>query len=165
MTRIEEASLKLEFRPDIDLVSVVRRFVADFYTRILADPDAASRIALAVHELLENTVKHSIDGETSVTIDVEEDGTSSAIIIAASNRAAPEHMRQVSLLLDEMDRSQDPFSHYQSLLRKNARRTDGSGLGLARIRAEGEMSMRYSIHDDRITIVAETQALARVAAQ
>jgi hypothetical protein len=165
MPRIEEASLKLDFRPSVDLVSVVRRFVSDFYSRILVDPDAGSRIALAVHELLENTLKHSIDGETSVTIDVDQLGESSAIIIAASNRAAPENMQQVSSLFDEMDRSMDPFVHYLDLLRRNAKRTDGSGLGLARIRAEGEMAMSYSINADRITIFAETQAQLRGAAQ
>lgn len=165
MARIEEASLKLDFRPSVDLVSVVRRFVSDFYSRILVDPDAGSRIALAVHELLENTLKHSIDGETSVTIDVDQIGESSAIVIASSNRAAPENMQQVSSLLDEMGRSMDPLVHYLELLHRNARRTDGSGLGLARIRAEGEMSMRYSINADRITIFAETQAQLRGAAQ
>src|SRR5947209_8429255 len=65
------AYFELNFRPNVALVSVVRRFVNEFYQRFLSDPDATSRLALATHELLENAVKYSKDGETTIRIELE----------------------------------------------------------------------------------------------
>ena len=48
----------LVFRPNIKLVSTVRRFTGEFYRRVLVDQDLASRLALATHEMLENAVTY-----------------------------------------------------------------------------------------------------------
>ena len=58
--------LSFEKRPE--LVSIVRRFVSDFYDRTLADPDATSRVALATHELLENAVEESLRRRTGIRL-------------------------------------------------------------------------------------------------
>ena len=46
----------LVFRPNIKLVSTVRRFTGEFYRRVLVDQELASRLALATHEMLENAM-------------------------------------------------------------------------------------------------------------
>jgi hypothetical protein len=40
---------------------------------------------------------------------------------------------------------------------KSAKRKVGSGLGLVRVRAEGEMTMSHTIEDDRVVILAQTR--------
>src|SRR4051812_49257694 len=48
--------LEMRFSPNLELVSVVRRFVADLSKRALVGAADVDRIAMATHELLENAV-------------------------------------------------------------------------------------------------------------
>jgi hypothetical protein len=149
--------LSFERRPE--LVSIVRRFVTDFYDRTLADPDATSRVALATHELLENAVKYSRDGRAKVRIDVSGVGEKVRVRIRTRNRGSPADAQHIQRSIDEMT-SMDPNVYYLSLMRKNASRTDGSGLGLARIYAEAEMAMSVTCNKNGIiTVSAETEVM------
>ena len=152
-------AFQLQFQPSAGLIQVVRRFVSDFYERVLDDPDAVSRVALATHELLENAVKYAIDGATALSIHVEPgtDTTATRVSICLSNRAAPEHLSAVRGLFEEMNRYADPFEHYQAAMERSARSTTGSGLGIARVRTEGEMTMSYTIEGDTVSITAEAR--------
>ena len=158
------AYVELNFRPNVDLISVARRFVSDFYEEILADPDATSRVALATHELLENAVKYAIDGTTTLRIEVTRKEVGSSVKISTRNRTTPGHVATLQSTFDEMHGEPDAFAFYQRLMHKNARRQGGSGLGLARIRAEGEMSMTCEFEADYVSILAETQIEAGRAA-
>src|SRR5678809_447749 len=83
------AYLELQFRPDIPLVTVVRRFIARLYGRLLTDPADTSRLALATHELLENAARHAKDGETRIRIEVDLDRRPPLVTIVVRNRAEP----------------------------------------------------------------------------
>jgi hypothetical protein len=148
--------LSFEKRPE--LVSIVRRFVSDFYDRTLADPDATSRVALATHELLENAVKYSRDGRAKVRIQVSGRGDKVRVRIRTRNRACPEDAEHIRRMIEEM-MSMDANVYYLDLMRKNAHRTDGSGLGLARIHAEAEMDMSVACRNGCVTVSAETEVL------
>lgn len=153
------ASFELTFRPNVRLINVVRRFVSDFYDQVIGDADTVSRLALATHELLENAVRYSADGETRVRIDVDPgDGT---LTIRMANRAEPAHRAALTELLAEMEGAPDAMDHYCTLMRRNAKRKDGSGLGLARIHAEAEMSLGCEMSGDRVTIIAKTGVAER----
>jgi anti-sigma regulatory factor (Ser/Thr protein kinase) len=82
------ASFELNFRPNVALVSVVRRFVTEFYQRFLSDADGTSRVALATHELLENAVRYSKDGETTIRIEVEHSSPKLVRIVLLGIRVA-----------------------------------------------------------------------------
>ena len=60
------------------------------------------------------------------------------------------------VLFEEMKAAEDPMEHYCSVMRRNAKRQDGSGLGLARIRAEAEMTLDHEVDDELVTIIART---------
>jgi hypothetical protein len=155
---------ELSFQRRPELVSVVRRFISDFYDRTLADPDASSRVALATHELLENSVKYARDGQASVRIEVKMSGTSAHIRIRTRNRAAKEDTAYIRRTISEMRGSPDPNLYYLDVIRRNARRTDGSGLGLARIHAEAEMEVSVKCARGFVTVIAETDVELSAAA-
>ncbi len=147
---------ELDFRPNYELISIVRRFVSDFYERMLNDPDAVSRVALATHELLENAVKYSLDGATSLSITVEPSGTHNLVRVRISNQAEAKHIASIQALFDEMARYEDSLQHYQMAMERTSKQREGSGLGLLRIRAEGEMKMTHTLDGNVVCIVAET---------
>jgi hypothetical protein len=150
------ASLCLEFRPHVELVTRAREFVTDFYEQLLTDADAVSRLALATHELLENVVKYSSDGRSHFEIELFESNGESVVRIRARNRTTPERVVELRRLVDEIAGSSDPIQMYQRFMRRSAQREDGgSGLGLARIRAEAEMTVRCDVLGDEVTIVVE----------
>jgi hypothetical protein len=152
----EVAYFELNFKPNVALVSVVRRFVSDFYARFLGDPDGTSRVALATHELLENAVKYSVDGETTIRIEVDEVTQPRTVRITLRNRAEAANIAAIRDILDGVTRSGDASAFYQELIARKAKRREGSGLGLARVCAEGEMTLRYHIEDDTAVIEAST---------
>lgn len=153
------ASFDMSFAPTTRIVSVVRRFVLSLYERILADDAMSSQLALATHELLENAVKYNIDDATMlrVTMTPQTESTSEvAVTIRTRNRATPENLRIAERLITQVREAEDPFMFYQQLITASAE-ASGSGLGLARIRAETAMTIDFSIDGDQIEIVAHAQ--------
>lgn len=145
---------ELSFRPNVALVSVIRRFVLEFYQRFLGDADATSRVALATHELLENAVKFSTDGQTTIRIEVHQDRNPAVVDIELRNRAEPENVAAMRDILDGVASAPDALAFYQQLLVKRAKVSGKSGgLGLARICAEGEMHLSHRVVDGDVTVI------------
>jgi hypothetical protein len=156
-TGARNAYVELNFRPNVQLVSVVRRFVSEFYQRTLGDPDGTSRVALATHELLENAVKYSKDGETTIRIEVDLNRSPRTVSIMLRNRADEAHIAAIKEILEGIAAKDDAFEFYQELIARRARHKEGSGLGLARICAEGEMRVKFEVSDtDMVTLEATT---------
>lgn len=148
-------SLSLAFTTSMDLVSPVRRFVAEFYGRALPQGDLASRLAMAVHELLENAVRHAADGRAEVRVSVERCEGGVRATVATLNVTRDEDLPRATAALDQVIEATDPAALYLELLRRAAKRADGtSGVGLGRIRAEGELSLSYEISGNAVSVVA-----------
>jgi hypothetical protein len=148
-------NLDLSIWREMGTVSIIRRFVEELYEQVFDDRDVVSRIALAAHELLENAVKYSYDGEARIRIGLAEHGTTTRVAIEVTNHATADDLRTLRTAIAEMDGAGDPLVHYQTLLRRSAKRRDGSGLGLARVVAEGEMSLALAVEEDRVSLRAE----------
>jgi two-component sensor histidine kinase len=162
----DAASFELIFRPNIELISVVRKFVESFYREILDHDDITFRLALATHELLENAVKYSSNGETIIRIAIHRsDAKEKRVVIETSNKAHEANQQALLALFEEMNAEHDAFAYYQKLMQRSVKRRDGSGLGIARIRAEAEMSVRLNLeHDGRVHILAEADVAEEVRA-
>src|SRR5947208_408106 len=102
MAAPREAHFELTFAPNLELVSVVRQFISTFYAQILADTETVHRVALAAHELLENAVKYSTDGETTIRMDVLP-GPAMSFVIRTRNRCTPDHARTLKTRVDELN--------------------------------------------------------------
>jgi anti-sigma regulatory factor (Ser/Thr protein kinase) len=140
----------LVFRPNIKLVSTVRRFAGEFYRRVLVDQELASRLALATHEMLENAVAYANDEETAVRIEIEGD----LLSVRTWNRAAPDRLAAITAGIDRVMAADDPDLYYQQQMSVASKRSDGSGLGLARIRNEAEMNLSYEVDNDKVCVRA-----------
>jgi hypothetical protein len=149
-------SFTLSFRPNTALVSSVRRFVTDVYESWLT-PEMTSQVALASHELLENAVQYSTNGETEVHIEIELGSDGHTVCIRTRNAASPENLDVLRAAFAELDATTDPEAYYQAMMRRTAKRTEGSGLGLARIRAETGLAMTLDIDDDHVSISARIE--------
>lgn len=150
--------LEMHFSPTIEIISLVRQFVSSFYERSLVDPETTSRVALATHELLENACKYSIDGETKIRIELG--AGRSTIRIRLTNRASQEHIASLQEQFAMMNQFPDPADYYRRMMVAAVRRNDGSGLGLARLRAEADMVLAMEVDGDRLSIVADTTLAA-----
>lgn len=148
------AHLELKFSPCVELITVVRTFVKDFYEHVVKDPELTWRLALATHELLENAVKFSTDNTTSLQVEVTRSATDIKVNIATRNRASPDQVTRLHEMFDEMKQVPDAFQYYQQLIRRTSKQTTGSGLGLGRVRAEALLNLGYSIDGDLVELKA-----------
>jgi hypothetical protein len=138
---------------DLDLTpAMVSPMRCEIETKLagrLGDEDAEARVAMAVHELLENAAKYSSDGRARLRIE----HAGPFIHLTLQNNSAKEHIEQLLVWFAEM-REQDPLNHYFALMRRNAKIGAISRLGLARVRAEGEMEVALAVDGQAVTITA-----------
>lgn len=152
------SAIRLSFRPTTTLISSTRRFAGDVLGSVLRDPDSTSRIALTIHELLENTLKYSTDGQALLHVTVgSEEGGRRRVEVTARNRATPEQARDLGRRINALAEAEDPMALYVEMMRESAQRS-GSGLGLARIRVEGEMQLSCALEGDAVIVSAFTAA-------
>ncbi len=152
----EDAYFELSFSPNVQLVSMVRRFVAEFYSESLGNEEVTSRLEVATHELLENAVRYSADGNTAIRIGIKRE-PELRIQINTANRAELPYIVTMRHTLEELIAAPDPDAHYQLLMRRSIKRTEGSGLGFARVRAESGMIISYQVEGDLVRIRAEAR--------
>jgi anti-sigma regulatory factor (Ser/Thr protein kinase) len=160
---MNDGTLRLHLRidPGIPLVSVARRFVENALEKFLSDPDLVARVAMATHELLENAARYSRNAcaELTVVMNRDEADPNGRLTLRLSNTAGPKHIDRLKQSFAELDACDDPLMLYVGLMRRNAGNREISGLGLARIRAEGEMTLGLEVEGEAVTIVAETGLL------
>jgi hypothetical protein len=152
-------SVALRFRPQADYVPLVSRFVGDLCRPFICDEDGLSRVQLAVYELIENVVKYTSGGEGAFAFELSRTERGCSIVLVTQNCADQAHRADLAERISALSRADDPLTHYDSEIAASARRPFGSGLGLVRIRAEGEMIMNYSIEGDRVVVRVEAAFL------
>ena len=149
--------INLQFRPTLELLSPTRDFVAELFKSHWMSEDVVYRIVVTLHELLENVMKYSTDGIAHLSADLAQADRETILCLRVSNECVPERLSTLRGEFDSMRNGADANSYYTALMQKNAYRTDGSGLGLARIWAEAQMNISCEIAGSKATIVAQTQ--------
>lgn len=153
-TVAKAASFELQFTPSAELITVVRKFLENFYLKVMGDADTSSRVALTTHELLENAAKYSVDGDVRLSVQV--DGQLGTAVVRATNRSTPAQIERLRACFEEIASAADVSLYYAEMVRRSAHRTSGwGGLGLARIWAESDMSIRLVVTGDEVEIYAD----------
>jgi two-component sensor histidine kinase len=155
-------SFGLQLQPQSRMVSIVRRFVEESFEKIVGDPEAVFRVSLAVHELLENAAKYAIGDKTGLSVHFESNGSGARIKL--TNQTTPEHIERLRACISEIQASNEPVALYQSMMRRTFGIQEESGLGLARIRAEGELNLSLETDGTMVTIVASSSGTRRTGA-
>jgi len=146
--------LRLAFCPSTSLVSAISRLVSDFCRQGLSDLDISSRFHMAAHELAENMTKYSSGAAVSLEVELSEQAGEHLLTLRTRNHASPERLREVSKRLAEIRAAVDPSKLYDRLIEESAPLEGVSGLGLARIRAEG-LEFDYAIRGDELTLIVQ----------
>ena len=162
------AAIRLDFRPEVGLISRTSRFVRDFFGNVLADPDATSRVMLTTYELLENVAKHSLDGYGHFRVELVERGSDNFVRVHSRNRALPEQLERLRRLLGALASAGDSRALYQKMIAASAGAgtpcpEEAIGIGLARVRSEADMQVSYSVEADEVAICAETPVVLKAA--
>jgi two-component sensor histidine kinase len=154
-------NFELSLDPNPRMVSIVRRFVEETFEKLVGDPDAIFRISMAAHELLENGAKYAVGRRAVLRVVLEERETGASAQIAITNETTKDHVERLRTRVAEIAAAEDPFALYQTLMKRTSKIRDESGLGLARIRAEGEMALGLEVVGNTVTIVASAQVPGR----
>jgi hypothetical protein len=139
--------------------STVREFLMLSFKELL-DRNDADRVAIVCHELIENIRKYSHGVGSSFELTLSRRAGDGHISIRTQNCASAERRRETQALIDRIGRAIDPASVYDELVATSPARP-GSGLGLARIRAEADMTVRCVSDDRALTITAEGRVAIR----
>lgn len=146
--------------PHVEHVEHVARFVTETCRTYIGDADALARLQLAAYELMENVVKYTSQGDGEFRLRLDASPKGCRIVLETHNLASDAHRSDLEARMTRLSSADDPLSHYDSEIAASARRPFGSGLGLVRIRAEGEMIMDYSIEGSKVVVRVEAAFLA-----
>jgi hypothetical protein len=135
----------------------VRRFVSEIVDRLIRRPEVASKLEVAVHELVENSLKYSQGAGAHIEIEVYDTEGKMRVLVRTTNRVSDEYAATVGQLVKDMQEAAgDPVKYYLQALERSAVRTHGSGLGLARVFAESGMRLSTSRPNaEEICVTAE----------
>lgn len=145
--------IRLSFFPSAYLVSAVSRLVSDFCQIGLRDADISARFHMAAHELAENITKYSTTSRVSLEVELAEKDGLHTLSVRTRNRTSPERLAEMEKRLGELKATKDPAALYDRIIEESAPLDGVSGLGLARIRAEGGLDFDYNIDGDELTLI------------
>jgi Histidine kinase-like ATPase domain len=152
---VASAAVFLAFEPSSAFMQRVIRWLTDFCQLTLADLEMVARLRLAVSELVENVVKYGMQPNVRVEVELLERNGQTTLRLGTRNRASPDYLKRAVALLSELKSAPDPVAYYDRLVRESAPRAGVSGLGLARIRAEGELELDFKVEGDELWIWVE----------
>lgn len=151
----ETIVFQLEVSMKADHLTAVRRFVADLAQSVVRDADLASRLAMAAHELLENAIKYAQNRERLVTLQLCAE-SDRKVHVTVRNVSSEELVAPLRERLQALADAKDPVAHYYQLISSSMQSDTGSGLGLARIRAEGNMELSCELSGDILAVRAQS---------
>lgn len=154
---LAHASVYLAFEPSQRFVRKIVQWVTDFCEMSLQDMDVVSRVHMAIHELAENLVKYGASDSVRLDVEVERVGGGSVLRLRTRNHAAPERLAEAVRILQGLRDAVDPVAYYDQLVLESAPKEGVSGLGLARIRAEGDLDLDFEVDGNQLCIVVEAK--------
>lgn len=147
--------VRLSFCPNEHLVSAISQLVSDFCQMGLRDLDISYRFRMAAHELAENITKYSTTSRVSLEVELAEVQGVHILSVKTRNETSPERLIEVEKRLKELKSAVDPVELYDRMIEETAPLEGVSGLGLARIRAEGGLDFDYEIIGNELTLVVQ----------
>jgi hypothetical protein len=137
-------------------ISIAQRVVDDLSGRLFGDQDIGWRLAMATHELLDNALRYGRDGTANLVLLIEQVQGGRTASVRVRSRADGEAVQELRRRVGRLGEAKDAWAFYIDAMRQTARETTGSGLGLARLSAEGEMTVSLAEEaPDFVSVLAE----------
>jgi hypothetical protein len=154
-----ESILRIELLLCPGAVASVALLVADCCVARLQDAEASRRLHLAAFELVENAVKYSSGRRATIELELERGSDSERwLTLRVRNDADPERLDDIGRRFRDLRHRSDPVGLYDRLIVEAAPKPSGfSGLGLARIRAEGGLELDCMVDGSSLTISARAR--------
>jgi anti-sigma regulatory factor (Ser/Thr protein kinase) len=143
--------LSMRMKPPWMFIDELRRFVESFCACACPTANREAQLALAVHELMQNAVPHSHGEEVELTLEVAPE--SDRVEVAVTNRCSDAEYLALTERIEGMNREPDALKHYLETMRQTPAAARG-GLGLARVRFEGQLTLSTSRSLGRVTVHA-----------
>ena len=112
---------------------------------------------MATHELLENSARYSLKDQALLSISATRLPDDFLVEVRTGNHATPENAKRGEEIIKRISDAPDPFELYQEVMIEAAEREHGSGLGLVRIRAEGNMKLSSAYSKGKLSIHAQVR--------
>jgi len=153
---VEKGTLvDVSLNPTMEQISSVRRFLEEYCQPLVGDGDLVSRMVIAAHELLENAAKYSQQAPVRVQVQMTLEPVGQSLSVRVWNVPAAEHLQALIDNVRAISECDDPEVKYRALMVASTLLMQGSGLGLARIRAEEEMTLSVT-RQERFAVVEAT---------
>jgi len=130
-------------------VDDIRRLVETFCTEA-ADAEAASEVALAAHELVQNAIANASSPGIELTLAL--DPAVRGVRLAVSHDCAPEKVERLRTRLSRLYAYADALQGYLASMAENPE--GQGGLGLARVRYESQLDLALDERLGRLTMRA-----------
>jgi anti-sigma regulatory factor (Ser/Thr protein kinase) len=142
--------LMLRMKPPWVFIDEIRRFVESFCACACPERDREAQVALAVHEMMQNAVPHSMDEDVDLVLEV--DPCTDRVEISVTNRCSAEQFQKLRERVERMNSEPDALKHYLESMRLSP--TARGGLGLPRVRFEAQLDVTVRHEGQRVTVVA-----------
>jgi hypothetical protein len=142
--------VQLRFQPLWLYVDEVREFCGFFARATFRDEEIGQRVGIVVHELVENAIRYGDEKDLELRLE-RSDGR---VVISVANTTSEERAHGLQAYLGTL-RELPPDEAYARALRNAASLPETqSGLGLARIRCEGQFDLELDVTPGRVRVTA-----------
>ncbi len=147
--------LDITFGPNWDYIPLTRNYIENFLLVRLDNKKNVSKISMSASELLENAVRYSSSDGIRLIMRKYDDKPFVELIV--SNFVEIENGRFTVNYINDM-KNHDPIEFYIEKMKQSVKSKETHpGLGLARIRAEGNADITVTFNED--IKVLEVEAL------
>ena len=146
--------VQLRFRPLWLYVDEVREYCGFFARATFGGDTVGERVGLVVHELVENAIRYG--DERDLELSLERNGE--RIMISVANTTSEAQAQGLAAFLGELATLPPEQAYGHALEKSVTRPADQSGLGLARIRYEGQCDLELQVLPGRVRVTARGAA-------
>jgi anti-sigma regulatory factor (Ser/Thr protein kinase) len=132
-------------------VDDLRRFTEQLVGAARVGDDRGGQLALAVHELVENAIRHG--GRRPIELEVAVAPERDEVTIEVRNACGRAQYDALRARLDRLEADPDALHAYVETIRSTPHTVRG-GLGLPRVRFEAELELDARHDGERVTITA-----------
>lgn len=132
-------------------IGAIRRFLVQFLRPVMPSSALTDKVAIIVHELLENAVKYSDDEDAEITVHVRLEATHVHVVVRNPARGAHRETLRCEV---ERVMTGDPFETYMTVMTRSLKDTCCSQIGLARIRYEASAELGLEVHHGHVSVGA-----------